>query len=128
MSVKINITNINLITNWDFIGDPRTQQDKHDCKLCRRPLIMPPLQEMEVTDTKGVYITGKLSKGECGDIFHEKCINSMLNSGSTLCPNCNTQWNQSKILKSGIINPTHEQSNTDDVVIKKKTILKKQVK
>lgn len=115
--VNSTIKKINLITKWNVVGDPRDQDQTNDaCKLCKRPLVAPTLQELQIVDNKNIILEGKLAKGKCGDIFHEKCIINSLNSGCNSCPTCNIPWQQIKQLNSNIIC-----GSVEKLTVKKKT-------
>lgn len=101
--VPIEVKKVNLVASWNIISDPKDDVPNYNCKLCKRPLLAPPLQELQTDDFKGVVIEGKLAKGRCGDVFHEKCIQNSINSGCISCPTCNVPWQQSKILRSGTV-------------------------
>ena len=118
--IPVNIKKINLVSSWNIIADPKDENEIYDCKLCKRPLLAPPLEELDIENKFSIEIEGKLLKGMCGDIFHEKCINSYLKSGLKSdcmgCPTCNTLWQQSKNLYSNVVTQTME-----SVTMKKKT-------
>jgi hypothetical protein len=101
---------------WNIIADPKDENTSHNCKLCKRPLVAPPLHELQIDGTKDIKIEGKLSKGRCGDVFHEKCILNSVGSGCISCPTCNVPWQQAKILRSSIVT-----GNIENLTIKKKT-------
>ena len=116
MKVPINIKKINLVNSWNIIADPKDEKDIYTCKLCKRLLLAPPLDELNTNTNKDIKIESMLSKGKCGDIFHEKCINNSIKSGCISCPTCNVPWNQLKTLRSDII-----LGNLEQLSIKKKT-------
>ncbi len=101
---------------WNIISDPKDEQTNHNCKLCKRPLIAPPLHELQTDGTKNIKIEGELSKGRCGDIFHKKCIENSVSSGCISCPTCNVPWQHSKNLTSSIV-----AGNFENLTVKKKT-------
>lgn len=104
--VKTSVKKVNLVMGWNFTGDPRDDHANNDCKLCKRPLVAPPLQELQsdpANPSKGIVIEGKLAKGVCGDIFHEKCIANSLSSGCVSCPTCARPWSQARILRSSVV-------------------------
>lgn len=117
MTVPLTIKKVNLVVPWNIVADPKDEKENNDCKLCKRPLIAPPPDELQINGTNNIKIEGKLSKGRCGDIFHENCITHSVNSGCVSCPTCNVPWQQAKILKSGI-----DTSNIENIAIKKKTV------
>lgn len=114
--VPVSIQKVNLVAQWNIIGDPKDEHLNHNCKLCKRPLIAPPLHELQTDGTKDIKIEGKISKGRCGDIFHEKCISDSISSGCISCPTCNVPWQQKKILRSSIVT-----GNIENLTVKKKT-------
>ena len=114
--VPVSIQKISLVMSWDIIADPKDENINHNCKLCKRPLVAPPLHELQTDGTKDIKIEGKLSKGRCGDVFHEKCILNSMSSGCVSCPTCNVPWQQAKTLRSSIVT-----GNIENLTMKKKT-------
>ena len=105
MSVNCKVHTAKFVISWDYEGDPKGIEQKNYCKLCKKPLLTPPPQEYQINEKiNGIKISRRLIKGECGDIFHDKCIKNSLNLKNISCPNCNTIWKYSKVLKTGIIN------------------------
>lgn len=95
MSVEITVEDLNLVAGWEIYD-----QVSSDCQLCRRSFQAPSLQELQSEKCK---VTGKLVKGACGHIFHENCMNDLINSGCQLCPIDKTPWKMETIFKSGAV-------------------------
>lgn len=104
--VKTLVKKINLRVGWDIIADPKMDNqiitnDKYKCGLCHKFLILPCPQELQENEvTRGYYIEGKLTKGKCNCVFHEKCMSGYINAGNVSCPHCNTPWIKDKELRS----------------------------
>lgn len=118
--VKTLVKKINLRVGWDIIGDPKnTDQsnpsNKYKCGLCHKFLVLPSPHELQQNDiTKGYFIDGKLTKGKCNCIFHERCFSGYLNAGNISCPHCNTPWTKLKDLRSLTV-----YGNIENLTIKK---------
>lgn len=115
-TVQIKIKKVNLVMPWNICSDFKYETSDNNCKLCKRPLLAPPPHELQAGGAKNIKIEEKLSKGRCGDVFHEKCIADSINSGCVSCPTCNVPWQQSKMLRSSIV-----AGNVEYLTIKKKT-------
>lgn len=121
--IKTIIKKVNLRIGWDIVADPKDTDNvnvnnKFKCGFCHKFLVCPPPQELQLNnETNGVVIEGKLSKGKCGCIFHEKCVSGYLQAGNVSCPKCNIPWSQSKSLKSGEVH-----GKIEGLTVKKKTI------
>ena len=89
------MTKLNVVVYWD-ICDETT----NECQLCRRPLLAPSLQELNSDKT---VILGKIVIGECKHMFHDDCMNDLINSGCLLCPVDKTTWKLHKSIKSGAV-------------------------
>jgi len=98
--LDIKITKLNLIANWDI-----ADCSSNECQLCRRPFLAPALQELQ--NNKG-KILGDIVEGECNHMFHEKCMNDLINSGCQLCPIDKTTWKLRKTVKSGAVYLDHQ--------------------
>lgn len=109
MSLDIKIKDLNLIAHWDICD-----QSSNECQLCRRQLVAPSLQEL--AGAKG-NVFGRLVKGKCQHIFHEDCMNDLINSGCQLCPIDKTPWAIETRIKSGA-------SYQQDAMINFKTVSK----
>lgn len=114
--IPVAVKKVNMVVSWNIISDPKNEQDVYDCKLCKRPLLAPPLHELEVDGDKNIKIEGRLSKGKCGDVFHEKCIENSMASGCISCPTCNIPWQTGTLLRSSVVS-----GNIENLTIKKKT-------
>lgn len=114
--VEINIREVNLVVSWNILTDPKDESNHNNCMLCRKSILAPSFHELQIEPNKDINIEGKLLKGRCGDVFHARCMNDFLKSGSISCPTCNVPWQQSKILNS-----RHVFDNVIGVDIKKKT-------
>jgi hypothetical protein len=109
--VKIQLKQLNIITNWNF--------KQHECTLCRRPLAAPPLQEFNNKQNNKIVISVKASLGACGHMFHKQCIDDAINNGGVVsCSICSTPWKTEKILNTGAM---WGNSNTNNFVVKNKT-------
>ena len=117
--VAVTIKKVNLVMPWNICSDSKDELSDNNCKLCKRPLLAPPLHELQINGTKNIKIEERLSKGRCGDVFHEKCIADSINSGCISCPTCNVPWQQSKMLRSSVIS-----GNIENLTVKKKTVAK----
>lgn len=116
MKVPVSVKKVNLVMPWNIVSDPKDEIPNYNCKLCKRQLIAPPLHELQTDGLKDIKIEGKLSKGVCGDIFHEKCITDSIKSGCVSCPTCNITWQKLKTLNSSVLT-----GNTESITMKKKT-------
>lgn len=120
--VRTLVKKINLRVGWDIIGDPKDNDqnnptNKYKCGFCHKFLVSPPPQELQANDiTNAVVIEGKLTKGKCNCIFHEKCMNGYLNAGNLSCPHCNTPWAKEKELRSSAV-----YGNIENLTIKERT-------
>lgn len=114
-TVPVTIKQANYVFSWNFKAE-KDDETSHSCKLCKRALLAPPLQELQVNNNNDIKLEGRLAMGRCGDIFHEKCIASSLSSGCVSCPTCNVPWQQAKILRSVV-----SSGNIEDLTVKKKT-------
>jgi hypothetical protein len=97
--LDIKITKLNLIANWDI-----ADCESNECSLCRRSLLAPSLQELQSEKGK---ILGDIVEGDCNHMFHEKCMNDLINSGCQLCPRDKTTWKLKKVHKSGAAYEQH---------------------
>jgi hypothetical protein len=96
--LDIKITKLNLIANWDI-----ADCSSNECQLCRRPFLAPALQELQKLQNNTSTILGNIVEGECKHMFHEKCMNDLINSGCQLCPIDKTTWKLKKTVKSGAV-------------------------
>lgn len=92
----IILTNLNLVLqyNLDSVTD--------ECTLCRRPLMLPSIQEININSKKPNIINGNVIIGECKHIFHKTCFENLENTGVKICPIDKTIWKTSEIIKSNI--------------------------
>jgi hypothetical protein len=116
--IDINIEKIDIVASWNFTGDSIDELNPHNCKICRRALVAPSLQEIQLNKSNSVVIEGRLSKGICGHIFHEDCINRSVKSGGGSCPNCNVRWQTAKNIKSNAL-----AGNIEQLMLKRKTAI-----
>lgn len=89
---KLTLKNVKLYMTYDF--------DPEDCKICKSNLCAPTPQDL--TDNSITKLDLFVIGGECGHIFHNKCINSLKKNNFASCPICNVVWRDKDYLKSNI--------------------------
>ena len=75
-----------------------THITEHICKLCKRNLAAPTLDNIQIGD-----INSKVSLGKCGHSFHTTCIDKYIKTGSMACPIDNTTWALNRELDQNIV-------------------------
>ena len=81
MEPFIKIKNMNIISSWSYVSDKNM-----DCTICRESINNNSIYAIE----KGII--SEISKGKCGHIFHNECINPWLISNKK-CPICSMPYN-----------------------------------
>ena len=80
MEPFIKINKMNIISSWSYVSDTNM-----DCTICRQSINNDSIYAIE----KGYKST--LSKGKCGHLFHEECINPWLKTNKR-CPICSQPY------------------------------------
>jgi hypothetical protein len=118
-TVKMTITDLNLITHW------KLKVDNPSCGICRNNLCAPSKKDITVTATpsKPIDMTKDYPVlGSCGHAFHKSCIDGLTVNGGCLCPVDQSPWMLAQVLDVGV-SSKHDASTT--VLVKTKPIKSK---
>jgi hypothetical protein len=88
----ITLKNVELYMGYKF--------EPAECAICRSDLCAPTQQDLSDNNVSKFELV--VIGGECGHVFHKKCINSLKKNNFASCPMCNVVWREKDYLKSDI--------------------------
>lgn len=73
---------------YEISYDYRDINNKNTCSICKMNLLGD---------------SDRIVKGKCGDLFHKRCVNSIMINGYAICPNDNISINIDNIIDTNNI-------------------------